>query len=200
MQRYGRKKHCRMCAAIVCCIMTATAGAQNAGIKIVVLEGEGAINNIQQSRAKDPVVQVTDDSGAPVREASVTFLLPDTGASAAFADGSRMLTIQTDEKGQAVGRGLHPNKSAGTFQIRVTASYHGATASTVISQVNAEPAAKKSSSKTFLIIALIGGAAAGGLGAALGGKKSGGSTSVGTVITPPATVLVPGTPTIQAPH
>ena len=95
---------------------------------------------------------------------------------------------------------FRPNQTAGTFQIRVAASYHAETSSAVISQVNAEPAAKKSSSKTFLIIALIGGAAAGGLAAAMGSKKSGGSGSVGTISTPPSTVLVPGTPTIQAPH
>src|SRR5690242_9189006 len=43
-------------------------------LKIVVLEGADAINNIRQHRAKDPVVQVADQAGAPVKDASVTFL------------------------------------------------------------------------------------------------------------------------------
>jgi hypothetical protein len=106
--------------------------------------------------------------------------------------------MQTDAKGQAVGRGLRPNQTAGRFQIRVTASYHGQTASATIAQINAEPAAAGGGSKKFLIIALIGGAAAGGLAAAMGHKS--GSTSSSTVTNPPGTVLVPGTPTIQPPH
>ena len=99
-----------------------------------------------------------------------------------------------------MGRGLRPNQIAGRFQIRVTASFQGATASAVISEINAQPAATGGGgSKKLLIIALIGGAAAGGLAAALGGKSSS-SSSVGTVSAPPPTVLVPGTPTIQPPH
>jgi hypothetical protein len=70
----------------------------------------------------------------------------------------------------------------------------------VISQINAAPAAASGGSKKFLIIAAIGGAAAAGLGAALGHGKSGSTPSVGTISTPPPTVLVPGTPTIQPPH
>ena len=157
-------------AVLVVCsfLQSAIAPAQTTGIKIVIVEGQGAINNITEHRAKEPLIQVLHENGEPVIGASVTFLLPDIGPSAVFADGARMLTIQTDEKGQAVGRGLRPNQTAGTFEIRVTASYHGETASAVLSQVNAEPAAKKSSSKAFLIIALIGGGAAGGLAAALG--------------------------------
>jgi hypothetical protein len=96
---------------------------------------------------------------------------------------------------------LHPNQTAGQFQIRVTASFQGATASVVITEINAAPAATSGGgSKKFLIIALIGGAAAGGLAAAMGHGKSGSSSTVGTVNAPPPTVLVPGTPSIQPPH
>ena len=133
--------------------------------------------------------------------ATVTFLLPDSGPGGTFADGARMLNIQTDAKGQAVGRGLKPNATAGRFLIRVNVSYHGETASTTITQINAIPAGatKGGSGKKFLIIALIGGAAAGGLAAALGGKS--GSSPVSTPVTnTPGTVLVPGAPSIQTPH
>ena len=189
-----------VCAPLVFCILCMPAGGQDTAIKILVQEGQGAINNIQQHRAKEPVIQVTDASGAPIQGASVTFLLPDNGPGGSFADGARMLTVQTDEKGQAVGRGLRPNEATGSFQIRVTASYRGSTASVAISQVNAAPAAAKSSnSKKYLIIALIGGAAAAGLGAALGGK-SGAASSSTTGSSPPGTVLVPGSPSIQPPH
>jgi hypothetical protein len=182
-------------------LLAAPGSAQTGGMKIVVQEGEGAINNIQQHRAKEPVVQVLDANGAPVAGASVSFLLPDNGAGGEFADGARMLAVITDEKGQAVGRGLRPNQAAGRFQIRVTASYHGQTANAVIAQINAEPAAAKSSNgKLILILALVGGAAAAGAAAALGHKGSGSSTTTTTTPPPTSTVLVPGSPSIQAPH
>src|SRR5437870_1227163 len=71
----------------------------------------------RQHRAKDPVIQVTDETGAPLKDASVTFLLPDTGPSGAFGASGRTLTVLTDEKGQATGRGLVPNQVAGKFEI-----------------------------------------------------------------------------------
>jgi hypothetical protein len=184
--------------ALVLSWMLVNADAQTMGIRIVIVEGQGAINNIQQHRAKEPVVQVVDENNAPIKGASVTFQLPDTGASGAFGESGHMLTIMTDEKGQATGRGLHPNQTAGSFQIRVTASFQGQTANATIAQINAEPAKAGGGSKKFLLIALIGGAAAGGLAAARGGK-SGGSTPT-TPSSPPATVLAPGTPSIQPPH
>jgi hypothetical protein len=190
------------CAVLISCILASPAGAQNAGIKIVVQEGQGAINNIPQRRAKEPVVQVQHEDGEPVVGATVTFLLPDTGPGGTFADGARMLNIQTDEKGLATGRGLKPNGTAGRFLIRVSASYHGQTASTTIAQINAIPAGATTTGgngKKFLIIALIAGAAAGGLAAALGGKGSS-SPSSSPVTNPTGTVLVPGSPSIQPPH
>ena len=190
-------------AALISCLLASPAGAQEADIKIIVQEGQGAINNIPQRRAKEPVVLVQHENGEPVVGATVTFLLPDTGPSGAFADGARMLNMQTDAKGLAVGRGLKPNATAGRFLIRVNASYHGQTASTTVAQINAIPAgAAKSggSSKKFLIIALIGGAAAGGIAAAMGGKSSSGSGSVSPITNPAGTVLVPGSPSIQPPH
>jgi len=190
------------CAVLISCILASPAGAQDAaGIKIIVQEGQGAINNIPQRRAKEPVIQVQHENGEPVVGATVTFLLPDTGPGGTFADGARMLNIQTDAKGQAVGRGLKPNATAGRFLIRVNVSYHGQSVSTTIAQINAIPAGatKGGSGKKFLIIALIGGAAAGGLAAALGGKGSSSPTS-SPVTNPAGTVLVPGAPTIQPPR
>jgi hypothetical protein len=159
------------CATLISYILASPAGAQNASFKIMVQEGQGAINNIPQHRAKEPVVQVQHEDGEPVAGETVT-------PSGTFADGARMLNIQTDEKGQAVGRGLRPNATAGRFLIRVSTSYHGQTASATIAQINAILAgATKGGGKKFLIIALISGAAAGGPAAAMGGKS--GSSSGG---------------------
>jgi hypothetical protein len=175
------------------------------GLKIVVLEGAGAINNIRQHRAKDPVVQVTDETGAPVKDASVTFLLPATGASGVFGAGGRTLTVLTDEKGQAAGRGLVPNQVAGKFEIHVVASYREQRARALITQTNATPAeaAGGGSSKKFLLIALIGGAVAGGAFAAMGHGGGSSAASPGTpaqITNPQGAVIVPGIPVFQPPH
>ena len=90
-------------ATLISYILASPAGAQNASFKIMVQEGQGAINNIPQHRAKEPVVQVQHEDGEPVACETVT-------PSGTFADGARMLNIQPDEKGQAVGRGLRPHE------------------------------------------------------------------------------------------
>jgi len=187
---------------LIFCLLATSLQAQDEAIKIVIQEGQGAINNIQQHRAKEPVIQVLHDDGEPVVGASVSFQLPDSGPGGAFADDSKLLTVQTDDKGQAVAHGLKPNDKAGQFQIRVTASYHGQTANALVSQINAQPAtAKSGNSKMILILAIAGGAAAAGAAAALGHKGSSGGTPVAVgVTTPPATVLAPGTPSINPPH
>jgi hypothetical protein len=171
------------------------------GLKIVVLEGADAINNIRQHRAKDPVIQVADENGAPVKDASVTFLLPGTGASGVFGTSGRTLTVLTDEKGQATGRGLVPNQVAGKFEIHVVASYHDQKTRALITQTNAAPAeaAGGGSSKKILLLALIGGAVAGGAFAAMGHGGSSASSPSAPATTQGA-VIVPGVPVFQPPH
>ena len=139
--------------------------------RIEVLEGDGAINNIGLHRAKDPVVRVVDQDGHPLANVAVTFVLPGQGASGTFANGQTSMTVMTDATGQAVGRGLRPNSSAGQFQIRVTTSLEGQLATANVMQINAEPARGRGSYKTILIVALIGGAAAAGAALALKGKS-----------------------------
>src|SRR5688572_32982096 len=116
--------------------------AQGAGkINIVIIEGEGAINNVRQRVAREPIVQVEDENRRPVAGAAVTFLLPNQGAGASFANGAQSLTITTDAQGRAVARGLRPNNVNGQYEIRVNASHQGRTASAVINQTNALSAA-----------------------------------------------------------
>jgi len=199
--RFPRDSYLSVSTVAIFSLLAASGNGQTEAIRVLVQEGEGAINNIKEHRAKDPVVQVLHEDGEPAVGATVTFQLPDNGPSGTFGDDSRMVNVQTDEMGQAVGRGLHPNRTAGRFQIRVTASYHGQTVSTAITQINAEPASAGGGGrgKMLLILALVGGGAAGGLAAALG-HKSAGSSAVGSPATNPATVLTPGSPSIQPPH
>jgi hypothetical protein len=174
-------------------------------LKIEVVEGEGAINNIRIRSAKEPVVRTVDENNQPVSGASVTFMLPDMGPSGEFPGNVRELAIQTDDKGEAIGRGLVPNQMVGKFQIHVVASYRGEMANAVIDQTNAEPASAGGGkpSKKLLLIALIGGAAAGGV--ALAATRGGGSSPS----TPPqptgsgnpvGIVITSGTPVFQPPH
>ena len=173
-------------------------------LRIVVLEGERAINNTSQRRARDPVVQVFDQSNMPVNGTVVTFLLPDTGPGGEFPGGVQNLAIVTDSKGRALGRGLVPNRSPGEFQIRVVASYQGQMSSAVIHQTNAEQAGAQQGGfpKKFLIIGGLVGAAAAGAALALAGHGgSAGSTPATTPAQGPGgIVIVPGTPSFQPPH
>src|SRR6266704_4620933 len=95
------------------------------GLNIVIVEGEGAINNIRQRTAREPIVQVEDENHKPVAGAAVVFLLPDHGASGVFANGSRTLTVISDAQGRAVAHGFRPNNVNGNLQMRVTASSQG---------------------------------------------------------------------------
>src|SRR4051812_32737218 len=177
----------------------ASAHAQS-GITIKVIQGDGAINSIRMKRGHDPVVQVLDATGEPLRNASVSFLLPASGASGSFGDSGLSLTVQTDERGMATGRGLVPNGIEGPFKIRVTASSRGDSATAVIAQTNAEPVVKTSRSKWITIAAVVGGAAVGGaVLAARGGKSdtAAGGTTGG--ITTGAGTIVPGAPTFGPP-
>jgi len=165
------------------------------GLSINIVEGEGAINNIRQRVNREPIVQVEDQNHKPVAGAVVIFFLPGQGASGTFPDGSRMLMTVTDNQGRATARGIRPNNQSGPMQIRITASFQGLTASSVITQSNAAGAGAAASAglsagaKWAIILGIAGAAAAGGVIAATHG---GGSSSS----TPPPITITPGTPSV----
>lgn len=115
-------------------------------LNLFIVEGEGAINNIRQRTAREPVVEVQDENHRPVAGAAVLFALPRGGASGTFANGATTLSVTTDAQGRAVARGLKPNNVAGQFEIAVTASYAGATAIATIRQTNSLTAPTTTSS------------------------------------------------------
>lgn len=169
------------------------------GLSITIVEGEGAINNVRQRVNREPIVQVEDNNRKPVAGAVVIFLLPDSGASGTFTDGSRMLMTVTDNQGRASARGIRPNAQSGPMVIRVTASFQGLTASSVITQTNAAAAAASgaglsTAAKWAIILGIAGGAAAAGIVVA----THGGSTPASS--TPPPIVITPGTPTVGGPQ
>jgi hypothetical protein len=169
------------------------------GLSINIVEGEGAINNVRQRVNREPIVQVEDQNHKPVAGAVVLFFLPGQGASGTFPDGSRMLMTVTDNQGRATARGVRPNNQSGPMQIRVTASFQGLTASSVITQTNAAGAAAAATgaglsagAKWAIILSIAGAAAAGG---AIAATHGGGSSSSA----PPPVVITPGTPSVGGP-
>jgi hypothetical protein len=169
------------------------AGAQTK-INIVVVEGEGAINNIRQRTARDPIVQVEDENHKPIAGAAVVFLLPSQGPGGAFASGDRMLTVMSDSQGRAAARGLRANNISGRYEIRVNASYQGQTATAAIAQSNVMVAAAGAaaaagiSAKLIAILAIGAAAVAGGVVAATRGSDT------------PSTSVAAGTSTVGAPR
>jgi hypothetical protein len=167
--------------------------ADDAPLNIVIIEGDGAINNIKQRTAREPIVQVEDQNHKPVAGAAVLFELPQNGAGATFAQGAHTATFVTDQTGRAVAHGLRVNKIQGKFQIKVTATSQGRTAVTTISQTNAAiggaaVAGGVISAKLLIILSAVGAAAAaGGVYAA---THSGGKSP---------TTITPGSPGVGAP-
>ena len=175
--------------------------AQDSAMKlnIVIVEGEGAVNNIRQRMAREPIVQVEDENRKPVAGAIITFSLPNQGAGGVFADGSHSLTVTTDNTGRAVARGIKLNKLNGKYEIRVNASHNGQTARASISQTNQFAAAPVISAKTITLLAIAAGIAA---GIVIGVTRGGNTPAPTTPPTPPPTpptVIVPGTPTVGGP-
>jgi len=185
--------------------------AQEAPLKLslVVVEGEGAINNIRQRTAREPIVQVEDQNHKPVAGAAVVFTLPTQGAGGTFAGGSHTLTVMTDAQGRAVARGLRPNNVQGQYQIHVNASSGGQTASVTITQSNALIAAGAGaaagaaiSTKLIVIIAVAAAAAVGGGLYATGAIGGGGGNGTGSTVGSGTSLVTinPGTGTVGPPR
>ncbi|HEX6164297.1 MAG TPA: hypothetical protein VFZ31_13080 [Vicinamibacterales bacterium] len=166
----------RVSAALILVALSAvTLSAQPAPpLRIVVLEGEGGVNIIQQKTAVRPLVEVRDRNNVPVAGATVTFTISSGSQSAAFAGGLQTMTVTTNAAGQAAASGLNAIGS-GAFQIQVQAAYQGQIATAAISQTNFATAAAASQA----------GATAGGGGATSGataGAAGGGGGISGTTI------------------
>ncbi len=168
-------------------VLPALVAAAQQRLNLVVVEGEGAINNIKQRTSRATIVQVEDENHRPVAGAAVIFLLPNDGPGGSFTGGAKTAALVTDSNGQAVMPRMQPNQLSGQFQIRVNASYQGMQTSIAITQSNAAgavaaPSATPSahtgiSGKTIGIIVAV--AAAGAAGAAFA-LKGGGNSQPGT--------------------
>ena len=192
-------------AALMAVPLAPGASAQDTSPKLnlVVVEGEGAINNIRQRTARDPIVQVEDENHKPVAGAVVVFTLPSQGAGGTFAGAQHTLSVVSDSQGRAVAHGLRPNHVQGQYQIHVNASFQGQTASLNISQTNALVAGAVAgaaiSAKLIVILAVAGAAAAGG---ALYATHNGGNgnNGTGTTTVPALVTISPGAGAVGPPR
>jgi hypothetical protein len=157
---------------------------RTAALKIVVLEGEGAVNILQQKTAVAPVVEVRDRNDQPVAGALVRFAI--RSGRATFS-GARTISVTTDAGGRAIAAGFAPTGSGG-LQIGATAAFQGQTAAITIAQTTVTTAAQAAAASgaagagaggggglSTTTIGVIAGAAAGGV--AVGVKALGGGTT-----------------------
>jgi hypothetical protein len=161
------------------------------GIVITILEGEGALNDIRQRTAREPIVQVDDENHRPIAGAAVVFLLPNSGPGGSFAGGALKISTTTDKSGHAFAKGLQPNNVAGSFQIQVVVTVAGQTAQAVINQQNAAHAVGETEHNgsagphypgahvlTLKIILSVGAVAAAGTAVGIIATHSGNSTVI----------------------
>jgi hypothetical protein len=193
------------CGLIAALALGQTAGAPQ--LKIKILEGNDVVNYFNQRTAREPIVEVDDENNRPLSGALVLFKLPANGPGGFCPNGVKTLSLLTDAKGQATASGLMANGNAGQFDIEVTATYQGRSATTLISQVNQKPPVPPgkhgmSSGKVLAIVAVIAAVAAGaGLAAGRGGSSN---SSMPTGGGPPApsvtpTIIAPGGTLVGAP-
>jgi len=158
-------------------------------LNIILISGDGAINNIKSRTAREMIVEVRDENNKPIAGASVVFLLPNSGPGLVGANGSSMISSVTDSSGRAAARGLRPNGQSGNFNVQVRANFQQSFGQIAVAQSNIVAAGAAISGLTAVLIA-VGVAAAAGTAYAV--TRDGSSRkSVG---------VNPGTPSAGAPR
>src|SRR5271166_4757979 len=112
---------------LVAVLMAATCFAADPAIAIQIrlVSGEKMVSG------ENLTVEVTDDQGLPVSGAAVTFQVPDKGAA---------ITEQTRADGRASAEPAKLNRTAGTFDVKITAVKDHARAGLIAPQTFTESA------------------------------------------------------------
>jgi hypothetical protein len=172
------------------------APAQIAILQIRFIEGEGAVHPPGSRIPRALTIEVTDEVGAPVAGAAVSFHLPEDGPGGTLANGLRTDVGITDTNGRVSLRGMRVNRIPGRFQIRIVASKEQARAGVISSQYIAEPgsgaATSKSRTKWIVIAAVAAGGAAAGIWSAGRGTAA---PSAAPPASPPPSAVTIGPPT-----
>jgi hypothetical protein len=141
----------------------AAGAGQNVGLRIVVIEGEDAVNVVQQKTAVAQVIEVRDRNDQPVAGALVRFAIRSGRAS---FNGARAISLTTNAAGRVAVTSLMPTGS-GALQITASAAFQGQTAVVTIAQTNVITLAQASA---------IGAGASSGAGGSAGGAGAGSGT------------------------
>lgn len=195
-------------AQILAAVLTAAlaGGADNpALLAIRVTEGDGAVYAKGSRATRGLTVLITDETGRAVEGATVSFLLPADGPGGVFSSGAKTEIATTHGDGRATAWGMQWNRTAGPFEIRITAVKGQARAGAVSSQSLSDALELKGAAsaktrgmgghKLLWISAIVAGAAAAGVAGVVSGKGSA-ATPSGTSVTP----LQIGAPTISLGH
>jgi len=104
-------------------------------LKVMVLAGDGEMNDLERKIMAPLVVDVLDQNSRPVEGATVVFRFPLNGPSASFSNGEKARTVRTNADGQAAAMDWMAN-GEGKFQVRVNASRGNELGEAVISMTN----------------------------------------------------------------
>jgi len=159
-----RERDWRLPLAVICLLLAlqwtlAEPLAAQQPLRLVVLEGEGNKNVIQQISPQPLVVRVESGNGA-VEGAAVTFIAPSAGPSGDFANDSRSISVVTGPDGLASPGLSHASALQGRYSIQVRAEYQGAIANAMISQTNEGQGGGHKKLIAVLVVAGAAGAAA----------------------------------------
>lgn len=173
-------------------------------LKILVLSGNGEMNDLERRVMAPLVVQILDQNDRPVEGAEVVFRFPLSGPSAAFPGGKTSQTVRSNGTGEAAAVNWMANGQVGTFEIHVTASYGNFQGDTTVKMQNVTRIVEGEKGKgkqthwyspTWVKIALVGVAAGAVAGIVLGTRGGGKSAASTNPIT-----ITPGSPSVGAPH
>jgi len=177
---------------VLACVLLAAQEPQTQApqrLNLVVVAGEGAIDNIKRRTTRETIVQVEDENHKPVAGAVVVFLLPANGPGGTFVTGSKSAIVVADGSGRSVMPRIQLNSTTGGYQIKVHAAHKGVEASANIAQTSVAAAAAVSAGTIMYVIA---GVAAAGAAAAIVASRGKGSSST------PATPGQPGAPAVPS--
>lgn len=191
---------------VLCCVLAfAVSAGASVIVQLRVVEGEGITYRTGTRATRGLTVLVTDESGVPLDMASVSFRLPDQGATGTFSSGLRTEVVTTGPDGRASIWGMQWNKTPGTVQIRIAAVKEQARAGILSTQYLSDSVAPVAggegvfaashSGHKWLWIAGIAGLAAGGAAFAL--LRSQGSSNSAN---PAVAGLSIGAPSITVGH
>jgi len=164
MIRLTKPVVCILSLLLACPALPAQFSFAAVGLKIVVLQGEGAVNDIKTRIVTEPVVEVRDERDLPVAGAEVVFQLPASGPGGVFPDRTKTFKTRSNAQGQAGAPAMIEDSQPGHFIIKVTATKDTQTASIVISQQNSVEMvarARHKSGRWKIVAAAVGAAALG---------------------------------------